>query len=251
MLLSFQLYAQHLNGIAVDRISKLPVANANVSTALLTVFTSAVGKFSLTNLHFGDTIKITCIGYKPYKLILDTAESDTIHIYLDQSPILLKDVIINGIRDFKKDSIRNRKQFASIFAYKSRRLTDIFTTKSPYSYVPYSSNTASNNTTSIISLDLLSLADLLTKNGVPASRLQKAMLKEEENNYVEHVFSKIKVSIITSLKGDSLQDFMDQYKPSIQAIKKMTDYGLILYIKKSYTEFIKSYKHENHSPFNK
>ena len=44
---------------------------------------------------------------------------------------------------------------------------------------------------------------------------------------------------ITHLKGDSLQTFMDKYRPSVADAKTMTDYEVMLYIKKCYGEFIK------------
>lgn len=44
--------------------------------------------------------------------------------------------------------------------------------------------------------------------------------------------------------GDSLQNFMNAYRPSIEEVKQMTDYQLLLYIKKSYDEFIKTYNPE-------
>ncbi len=74
--------------------------------------------------------------------------------------------------------------------------------------------------------------------------MQKQLLNDEEYNYVDHVFSKEKVQSLTSLKGDSLQNFMNEYRPSIKELKQMTDYQLILYIKKSYDTFNKTYKHE-------
>jgi len=48
------------------------------------------------------------------------------------------------------------------------------------------------------------------------------------------------VSSITNLKGDSLQNFMNQYHPEIKKVKKMSDYDMISYIKKSYAEYLKS-----------
>lgn len=241
-LLSFQLSAQRLNGMVKDNFTNLSIKNVNIKTTSSTAFTSVNGKFSLSNIHIGDTIKFFCTGYRPYYLVLNKINTDTIFIYLEQNSILLKNVTINGINGYKEDSISRRKEFASVFAYKSPGLKDIFITRSPYTYAPYSYNTTLNSTTSIASINLLSAIGLLNKNKTPISKLQKALLKDEEYSYIDHVFSKVKISNVTSLKGDSLSEFINRYRPSIKELKNMTDYDLILYIKKNYKEFIKVYK---------
>jgi hypothetical protein len=44
---------------------------------------------------------------------------------------------------------------------------------------------------------------------------------------------------------------MDAYRPTIKQAKKMTDYEMVLFIKKNYADFIKTYSAEKHSPFAK
>jgi hypothetical protein len=249
ILLSFKVFAQRLNGVITDKFTGLPIKNVNITTATSTTFTSVTEKFSLLKVHVGDTIKFSYVGYKPYYLVLNKIYPDTIQVYLEQNSILLKNVTINGINGYRIDSIRRRKEFASVFAYKSSGLKNIFIPKSPYVSVPYSYNTALNSTASIASINLLSAIGLLNKNKAPASKLQKALLKDEDDDYIDHIFSKVRVSTITTLKGDCLSEFLSRYRPSIKELKNMTDYDLIFYIKKSYQEFIKSIKHEDHSLF--
>ena len=249
ILFSFQLFAQRLNGIVKDRLINIPVPNVSIKTASAITFTSIAGKFSVPNIHIGDTINFSCIGYKPYSLVVNNINTDTVLIYLEPSSILLKNVTVRSINGYKMDSISKRKEFASVFAHKSPGLKDIFITKPLYAYAPYSYNTALNSTASIVSINLLSAIGLLNKNNAPVSRLQKTLLKDEEDSYIDHVFSKARISAITSLKGDSLLAFIDRYRPSVKELKKMTDYDLTLYIKKNYKEFIQTYKHEDHSLF--
>jgi hypothetical protein len=101
-----------------------------------------------------------------------------------------------------------------------------------------------NSTSSLIGVNLLSVIGLLSKKNAPVSKMQKQLIKDEEYNYVDHIFSKEKVQSLTSLKGDSLQNFINEYRPSIKEVKQMTDYQVIIYIKKSYETFIKTYKDE-------
>lgn len=237
---SIQLFAQRLNGVVKDKLTNLPIQNVSVTTKLSVSFTSFTGTFSLSKPPIGDTIKFTCIGYEPYNLITYKTNSDTIIVYLEQNSILLKSATVNAKNGYKMDSLKRRKEFASVFAYKAPTLKDIFISKKAYSNTPNNYITAPNSTASIVSINVLSVIGLLNKNKAPVSKLQKVMLKEEEDRYIDHVFSRKKVTTITSLKNDSLIEFMNKYRPSAAELKKMNDYDLILYIKKYYQEFIKS-----------
>ena len=137
ILLPFRLFAQQLNGIVIDKNTNIPVIYANVSTASLQAVTSYSGQFMLTAIHRGDTIRVTCIGYRPYKRVYNKAKSDTIIIYLQQSSILLRDVNVKARHDFKLDSINMRRQFSAIFNYKAPTFKDLFITTDPYVYIPY------------------------------------------------------------------------------------------------------------------
>lgn len=77
--------------------------------------------------------------------------------------------------------------------------------------------------------------------------MQKKLLQEEKDNYATRVFSEEKVRSLTSLQGDSLQNFIDEYRPTADTVAQMSDYELLLYMKKSYEEFIGKDK-KNNSP---
>jgi hypothetical protein len=238
-LFSFQLFAQRISGIVVDKNTLLPIIHATATTLSQRVSTSVGGLFTIHNIHKGDTITISCVGYQSHKLVYYQPVSDTLRIYLDQNITSLKTVTIMGRRDTKADSIRLRKEFAPVFNQKAPTFKDAFITHSPYKYIPNDYITSTNNMTTLLSINLLSVLDLLNKNKAPVSKLQKTLLKDEEYSYVDRVFSRQKVISITKLSGDSLQTFMDKYRPSSATAKTMTDYEVMLYIKKSYDEFKK------------
>ena len=125
-----------------------------------------------------------------------------------------------------------------VFAYKPPNLTDMFIKVDPSYRSPFA-NINPNSTASIIKFNALSAFSLFGKKKNANSKLKTILLKTEETNYVDHLFSEEKVADITKLKGDSLVKFMNTYRPSILALKKMTGYELIKYIKTSYVEFIK------------
>ncbi|HEY4194377.1 MAG TPA: hypothetical protein VGM63_02500 [Mucilaginibacter sp.] len=236
-IFSFQLFAQQLRGIVLDKNTLLPIPHTTVSTSSQIVSTSFTGLFTLTKIHKNDTVRISCVGYKPHYLVFEKPLSDTIRIYLEPNVTALKSVVIIGKRDPKADSLKFRKDFAQVFDYKAPTFKDAFITRDPNVYKWNDFITSTNNATTILSLNLLSVLDLLNKNNAPVSKLQKTLVREEQYNYVSTVFSKQKVTEITHLKGDSLQTFMDKYRPSVADAKTMTDYEVMIYIKKCYREF--------------
>jgi len=249
LLVSSRLFAQQLSGTVIDKATKEPVDYATVSTANISTYTTGNGKFSLSTIHLGDTLRVNCMGYKPYKLAVSAIKNDTLTIYLQQVSILLRDVAVRAKHDRTLDSIRTRKEFSSIFGYQNLTYKDMFITKDPYVYVPYNYIDAPNSTASIVSVNLLSVIGLLDKNKNSSSKLQKTLLQDEQDNYIDREFSKQKIMALTNLKGDSLVDFMATYRPTIKQAQKMNDYEMSIYIKDSFAEFKQSYSKEEQSPF--
>jgi hypothetical protein len=233
------LYAQQLSGRVLDRITLQSIPHATIITPKQTTFTSDKGFFTVYNLHRGDTIKITFVGYKPHFLVYSLKVTDTIPVYLEQAVTSLKSVVIIGKRPSNTDSINLRKQFAPVFNYKGTAFKEVFMSNSSY-IKPYNDFiTSTHSTATLLSVNLLQVFDWLGKNKTPTSKLQKTLLRDEQNNYVDQVFSKEKVVELTHLKGDSLQNFMDKYRPSAGVARTMSDYEMMIYIKKCYGEFVK------------
>lgn len=233
------LHAQQLSGRVLDRNTLQSIPHATIATSKQTTFTSEKGLFTIYNLRRGDTIKITFVGYKSHFLVYSQKVTDTIAIYLDQMVTSLKSVVIIGKRPSNTDSIKLRKEFAPVFNYKGTTFKDVFMPNSN-NILPYNDFiTSTNNMTTLISVNLLQVVDWLGKNKTPTSKLQQTLLRDEQNNYVDQVFSRQKVVELTHLKGDSLQNFMDKYRPSAGTARTMNDYEMMIYIKKCYWEFVK------------
>jgi len=238
------LYGQQIDGIVVDQFTKSPIINAVVKTSTNMTFTDSTGGFNLSGLEIGDTILISHVGYQLYDHIFDGANrTDTLVIKLKANSIVLNPVQIYAARNYIRDSLARRKEYASVFAYKDPSFKDIFIAKSPtinHQYQPFQPSTSS-----LVSVDLLSVIGLIGKNKNPISKLHKKLLQEEKDNYATHIFSEEKVRSLTSLQGDSLQHFIDEYRPSADIVAQMSDYELLLYIKKSYEKFIQTPKKDN------
>jgi len=243
-----RLHAQYIAGKVVDQETGLPIALATLASGTVLAFTGADGLFTLSGIRLGDTISVTCIGYKRFQLAVGI--QNRLIVRLEPISIVLDQVSVSALRDYRADSIRNRKEYAKVFNYQAPGLKDVFINRANTAYTPNTYNASPNNATQLVSVNLLAVMGLLAKNKAPESELQKILIRDEEATYVDHIFSKQKVMEITAMKGDSLQDFMAMYRPTIQQIKKMSGYDLITYIRKSYTEFLKTYRRET-SPFRK
>jgi hypothetical protein len=231
------VFAQQLSGVVLDKLSHKPVEYATIHAGQYVTSTSIEGKFSLYNIRFADTLRVTCVGYVPYTYTVYNIHTDT--IYIEPVLIQLEDVNVRS-RNYKADSLDMRREFGKEFNYQKPSANDLLKNNIPSAaFVDHGSGT--NGGTPIGGLNLLSIASLFGRNKTSAAKLQKQLQDDEEANYVDHKFSKSKVEVITHMQGDSLKDFMDIYRPTITRLKQMTDYELLIYIKTSYTEFIKTY----------
>ena len=234
------LNAQQLSGRVLDRGTLQSIPHATIITHKQTTFTSDKGLFTVYHLRRGDTIKITFVGYKSHFLVYSQKVTDTIPVYLEQSTTSLKSVVIIGKRPSNTDSVKLRKEFAPVFAYKGTAFKDVLMPNSSY-IKPYNDFiTSTHSTATLLSVNLLQVMDWLGKNRSPTTKLQQVLLKDEQMNYVDQVFSRQKVVELTHLKGDSLQTFMDKYRPSAWVARTMSDYEMMIYIKKCYGEFVRT-----------
>jgi len=176
-----------------------------------------------------------------YESLASLDSIDSIHLQIPQisRSILLDEVTINSFNYYKGDSLRLRKEFASIFNSKTPRFKDFFITKNPDNKDPVPYYKATSSTASIVSLDVLSFIGLLGKNKTSRSKLQQTLLDKENADYLDRIFSQQKIQQLTGLKNDSLLFFMQKYRPNLSDAQKMTAYELLMYIKKSYAEYCK------------
>jgi hypothetical protein len=238
MVSSRILHAQQLNGRVLDHNTQQSIPHATIITPKQTTVTSDKGLFTVDGLRRGDTIKITFVGYKPHFLVYSQKITDTIPIYLEQTVTSLKSVVIIGKRPSNTDSIKLRNEFGSVFNYKGTAFKDIFMSNSSY-IKPYNDFiTSTHSTATLVSVNLFQVLYWLGRNKTPTSKLQKTLIKDEQTNYIDQVFSRQKVVELTHLKGDSLQKFMDKYRPSAGVARTMSDYEMMIYIKKCYGEFV-------------
>src|SRR5665213_3536304 len=66
-----RLYAQRIAGKVTDRETGQPIALATLVSGTALAFTAADGQFTLPGVRLGDTVSVTCIGYRRFRLPVD------------------------------------------------------------------------------------------------------------------------------------------------------------------------------------
>ncbi len=241
------LKAQVFRGRVLDIMTKEALAGVSVKGRSISV-TNNQGDFILSNAIPGDTIRIFHLGYKVYVFTFNAlhpgfAAENPPEIELEPDNILLTEVLVRANRIERIDSIRNRKAFASEFAYKTPSLKSILVLKSPkesmHRHVDVHRGNNNYSASNIIKIDALQMINFLSKNKTEPSKLQKTLLQDEGDKYIDRVFSKETIISITKLTGDSLKNFMIRYRPTLKLAKSNTEYEMIDYIRQKHLEFIK------------
>jgi len=224
-LLCIDASAQLVTGIVIDKNTRKPVEYILVSASTTNTMTSELGSFTLKITRVTDTLRIKTLGYKPYTRLISPWSGRLKMIELEPQSIKLNEVAIVAKRNYLRDSVNNRKQFAKEFAFKGPKLTDIMRP------------TATNVPFAWVSVDVLSLFRLIGKKKSPQYRLQQTMLRYEREDHTNQRFTRKLVAGVTGLQGDTLNDFMNEYRPTPAQVDVMTDYNLVFYIKDSFRKF--------------
>lgn len=230
-------FAQDLKGTIKDKYSGIYLPGVAVSGTSRTAYSDIYGRFILPDVSPGDTITFSLVGYRAHKEFIHGIHAGHLDVYMEQTSILLDAVEVVASRNYTMDSLKLRQEFAEAFNYRKPGFKGVFVPKD-YSGAPQPYYQANSSTASLISIDVLSVVSLLGKRQSPQSRLQKVLVKEEDERYVDNMFSKPTVQRLTGLEGESLQTFMQLYRPSADSIRRISEYDVILYIKNSYNEYL-------------
>lgn len=240
LLLSFaKLNAQNLVGVVRERTSKKTIAGAQIIDKQKVVITNNNGIFVLPNANkSGCHFSVRLMGYKTIEVTLVEVVKDTLAVFLNTNPVDLREVTIKLKKNAQKDSIALREQYKNVFEYKAPTIGDAFMKVDPSYRSPFA-HESTMSTASLVSLDILQVAGLLSKKKNKTSKLKSVLLKKEEENFIASRFDEEQIQKLTKLEGDSLKLFMNTYQPDIKTARTLTPYEMSLYIKKSYQEFTK------------
>ncbi len=201
-----------LKGITVkagnaDRIAQVKVLNLHTGQVK---FSDSQGIFTIA-ASTGDSLEFSKLDYTV--LIQAVASSNDIVIYLN--PVVnLNTVVIKGYST-------KREQQTTLDAYRSKGVY--------YNGKP--------SALSYIASPLNGLYELFGKEPKQARRFNNYIKQENEAIRIDRRFNKSIIKQVTGIPDEELPGFLETYRPQYEKVNKWSDYDLINYIKKSYTDY--------------
>nr|WP_184546933.1 carboxypeptidase-like regulatory domain-containing protein [Mucilaginibacter sp. FT3.2]MBB6232307.1 hypothetical protein [Mucilaginibacter sp. FT3.2] len=217
-----------MGGIVVDKATGQRISGAWVTTAGSTTISDVAGEFSISLSKLKqDTLKVKMQGYKLFVLPVDASKIKDVVVQMEQVAIQLNQVNISARRDRVKDSISNRIQFAKDFNTHRPKFSDIVQAAAPGGPLAFVG----------VSLSPTQLISALTYKHSNAYKFKQVLIHDEQAKYIDSRFSDERVAELTGLQNDSLYHFINRYRPTIDEVKKMSDYDIFTYIKKCAVRF--------------
>ena len=198
-------------GYVKDSITELPIQDVYVSETKgdTSDYTNASGLFVM-KASLGDTLTLIRVGYYAKKVVLaGTKMMDTLRITLVPKTDELESVIVSAYSyaDYQADSADRRNFFDTAIGH-AKPLFD------------------NANTGAGLGISLDRIFSQKQRNKKRSWRLFQSVEKEK---YVDFRFNPIVVHSYTGLKGDSLQVFMNKYRPSYEWLRSHTTQTDLLY----------------------
>jgi hypothetical protein len=223
-----------VSGTIYDITARRPLeAVAVLSTSGRGTITDTAGRYSLT-VKKTDSIWFSLIGKTTMKYAVDTISNLSgfdvmLHIKATQLP----EVTVRN-RYYRFDSIQNRNDYAKVFNFRKPSLQII--------------NNPTYNTTPGVTagLDINEIINMFRfKRNRQILALQRRLLQQEQDAYIDHRFKKLFVIKLTGLSGATLDSFMVAYRPDYEFLLTLNDLEFGYYIERCFD----LYKQHKPSPF--
>lgn len=199
-------------GYVLDSSTYTPVTNAHITNTNSNKNAEASNKgiFTLAAAP-EDLLFISANGYHFRTLRYNMLSQDTIIIYMVSLPHELAGVTVTakGYSHYQSDSMQRRQEFLTDMVQPKRKVA----------------KTAKSGAGMEINLDYFS------KFQKSKRRAYKLFDEHENDSYISYRFSKEAVETYTGFKGDTLQQFINLYRPAYEWLRKHTsDEDVIYYI---------------------
>ena len=221
-----KLFAQErpVQGIVFDRDTKQRLTRVYIYNTRTErgFYNNSKGEFN-ANLRTGDVLVAALQGY-----LVDTVtvpQANTILLYLKRNVVQLKEVIVRDSAKTPAGQLKEtREEYES--AYRKGNAKDLI-------------SLGGNNRLGGAGLSIDALYNLVSRSGRNARELQRVIERDYRESLIDYRFNKNLVAQATQLTGDSLTDYMQQYRPAYSFIMEASDYQLMAYIKAT----LERYKH--------
>jgi hypothetical protein len=211
-----------VHGVMRDSATHLPLANASVTNenARKTVTTTRDGRFTIL-VTFNDLLFFNAPGYRFDTLHCNRILPDTVYVDMVELNTLQGVTVTTttrGYSQYQKDSMRRRENFyADIGGPRTKTLSKA-------------------NSGAGIGINL----DRFFKKKEKAKRTAIGDFEDyEKESYINYRFSPEIVQLYSGLRGDTLQTFMNRYRPDYKWLREHpTDEDILYYVNDKLKEFL-------------
>ncbi len=228
VLINQTVHAQSVivSGNVYDISGRRPVESVIVHTNSNQALTDSLGRY-IISVKTKDSIWFSLFGKNTQKYALDTIEDKhNFNIMIHVNGIDLPEVRVRN-NNYRMDSIQNRFDYAKYFNYQAPGLK-------------LANNSSLINPSGGLSIgfDLVEMINMFRfKRNRNLGYLQKRLISQEQEKYVNYRFTKRFVQKLTNLEGDGLTQFMNYCKPSYEVLGLLNDLELGYYIQQKYLAF--------------
>ena len=214
-----------ISGTVYDISARRPLeAVAVYSSSGRGAITDSLGKYTISVLK-RDSIWFALIGKTTMKYPVDTISNlESFNVMIHVRATELPDVKVRN-NYYKYDSVQNRKDYAKVFDFKKPTLR-------------LSSNPSYNPGGLTVGFDLDEIINMFrVKRNRSILSLQKRLVEQEREKYVNNRYSKQFVRKITKLQSPELDTFMVRYRPEYEVVQLLNDLELGYYVQKSFEQY--------------
>jgi hypothetical protein len=187
--------------------------------------TDSTGQYHI-RVHPKDSIYFSYLGRATVKFPVKTIATNypmdiSLAVTIDSLPL-----VVVRPKAYRYDSLENRDEYRKVFDYEPEGVVG-----------PSGSGMGVG-----VNLDMLFGA----RRNRQMLSLQRRLIEEEQDKYVDYRFNRVLVRKITGLEGSLLDAFMRQYRPTYDFIKNCeNDYEFYKYIKDCGVYFTQIWKQDN------
>jgi hypothetical protein len=221
-----QLNAQFItiSGTIYDISARRPLEAVGVlSTSGRGTISDSLGRYMIT-VPTKDSIWFSLIGKSTMKYPVDTISNiENFNVMIHVRTAELPEVKVRN-NYYRFDSIQNRKDYAKIFDFRKPGLRVV------------GNNTYNPGATA--GFDLVEIINMFRfKRNQSILSLQKRLVEQEHEKYVNNRFSKQFVRKITKLQSPELDTFMNRYRPNYELVTQLNELELGYYIQTSFEQY--------------
>lgn len=214
-----------ISGTVYDITARRPLeAVAVLSSSGRGAITDSVGRYLIT-VRNTDSIWFSLVGKSTMKYRVDTiTNTDNFNVMIHVWANDLPEVKVRSSY-YRLDSIQNRRDYAKIFDYKKPSLR-------------LSNNPSYNPGGLTVGFNLTELINMFrTKRNQSLLNLQKRLLEQEQEKYINKRFSKQFIRKITRLTPPDLDSFINRFRPEYELLTGMNDLELGYYIGQCFEQY--------------